>query len=227
MRYLIYNDLYYLLCNKKKWIMLIFFLPVISILINLNLNASDLEIVMISMGSNLSFLSYDSYNIIAIIMYFFNIFCFLYLIIEVYIKDIANNLENIFLRLKCTRYIFRKSLFFIVMMSLIKVVQYIIIILLFLISKNQVPHIFKLLISDISYILLIQYLFLLLYLIYLLFKKNTAMLVITSMMMLIIIPKNIWNSYNYLSFIIMGTVFINNIIYFLFSKYIKSLMENI
>lgn len=226
MKYLIYNDFSYIIHHKKRVILLILLVPIISILLNINNNMSMFEIMMLSMGTNLSS---TFYSILGMIMYLFNVFWFLYFIVQIYIKDLENGLENIFLRIKPQRYIIRKNICFIIITIMIKVLQYIAIILLFLIFKHQIPNnqVFQLLISDIGYILFVQYLFLFLYLIYILLSKNILFLSITVIILLLTIPKNIWNFSNYLYLIVLGIIFVNFVIYWLFSKYSKNLIENI
>lgn len=226
MKYLIYNDISYLIHNKAKIIILLLLLPIFPLLLNIKSDIPMIQIIMISMGSNLTL---NSYGIIEIIMYLFNLFWFLYLVSEIYTKDLSENLENIFLRVKPLKYIIKKNLFFIMITVCIKFMQYIPIIGLLIINKHQVLdyQLFKLIITDTSYILLIQYIFLGCYLIFILLKKNIPFLVTAVIMLIVVVPKNIWALVNYLYRIIVLLLFINVLICWLFLKYNRNIMEKI
>ena len=111
MKYLFYNDISYLIHNKIKIILLVLILPICSLLLNISSDISIIEILMKSMGTNLSL---DYSGIVEVIMYIFNLSWFLYLISEIYTKDLTDNLENIFLRIKPIKYIVKKNLYFII-----------------------------------------------------------------------------------------------------------------
>lgn len=226
MKYLLYNDISYLIHNKLKLIILVLLLPIFSLLLNIKSDISTIEIIMKSMGTNLSL---DDYGIVEIIMYLFNIFWFLYLISEIYAKDLSSNLENIFLRIRPLKYIAQKNLCFIITTILIKFIQYVLIAGILVINKSIIINyqLTKLIIADTSYILLIQYIFLFIYLIYILFKKNIYLFVFSIIMLMLIIPKNIWNISNYMYLVVVLFIFINILICWIFHKYSKSIMEKI
>ena len=109
MKYIMCNDINYLFKYKKKIIILYIFLSLMSVSINMNSSVSIENIIMLSFGSNLRF---DSIGVLEIVMYFFNLFLFLYLVTDVYIKDLLYNIDNLFLRIKPFNYIVIKNLFF-------------------------------------------------------------------------------------------------------------------
>lgn len=226
MKYLVYNDISYIIHHKFTLIMLVLLLPVFPLLLNIRNDISTIEIVMKSMGTNLSL---DYYGIIEVIMYLFNLFWFLYLISEIYTKDLSDNLENIFLRIKPIRYILKKNICFIIITICIKLMQYIPVIGILMISKNNptIYQLFRLIFSDISYILLVQYIFLFAYLIYILLKKNILFLITAIIILIVVIPKSIWNTWNYLYLVTLLLIFINILICWIFFKYSKSIIEKI
>ncbi len=227
MKYLFYNDISYLIHNKIKIILLVLILPICSLLLNISSDISIIEILMKSMGTNLSL---DYSGIVEVIMYIFNLSWFLYLISEIYTKDLTDNLENIFLRIKPIKYIVKKNLYFIIITVFIKAIQYILMIGILMISKNQTVidyELFKLIVVDTGYILLIQYIFLFFYLIYILLGKKISFLITTIIILIAIVPKNVWSICNYFYLIFLSLILINILICWVFSKYSKSIIEKI
>lgn len=226
MKYLIYNDISYLL-HKQKWVLIIiFFVPLFNLLLKIDSSSYLMDIFLENNGVNLTL---DSYDVFQMIMYLFNIFTFLFLVIDIYIKDLSNNLENIFLRVKATKYILLKNLCFTITVIVIKLLQY-----LFLIGVTSIfNHNFEgnqfllLILSDTVYILLLQYISLFVYLLFVLIRKNKLLLLIIVLVLLYIFPKNIWESRYYIIYELFILVILQAIIYILFFKKKKSLIENV
>ena len=149
-----------------------------SVSINMNSSVSIENIIMLSFGSNLRF---DSIGVLEIVMYFFNLFLFLYLVIDI-----------LFLRIKSINYIAIKYLFFILLMFFLKFIQYFICVFVcFILNKNFDFSIVYLYLIDSIYILTFQYLFMLIYYIYIFMHKNTCILFFESLLLILIIPKSI------------------------------------
>lgn len=226
MKYLFLNDIHYLF-NKEK----LLFLSIISCLligniVSINKDASLFEILTRSIGTNLNPKGFD---IIAVIMYLLNIVCFLYLIVRIYIKDINSNLEYIFLRVKPSKYIINKNICFIVFSCLIKTIQYLISIIISTITVNKMIslEVINVFISDILYILVMQFAFLLFYLFYVLLRKNIICLVVPMAIFMLVIPKNIYSIFSYSIYYVVGLLIILILIYLIFNKKCKSLLENV
>lgn len=225
MKYVIYNDIDYIFKNKKKLISLLFILSIISILILIQSRDTIFDILTVGLGLNLKL---KESGTMEIIMYLLNLFFFLYLIVDIYIKDITYNIDNIFLRIKPLKYIIYKNIGFILITFLIKMLQYILCILLGIIMNKEFSmNIIDLYFTDYIYILIFQYLFMILYYIYIIMKKNVYVLLIGSLVMIGLIPKNIWKMNSNLGYILIIFLLIQIIIYVLFSKKNKSIIENL
>lgn len=226
MRYLIHSDISYLY-NKRKFILsVILFIPLIICSIYSSGHVSVVDIIINSLGLNLNI---QSINIIELLMLLFNIFSFLYLISDIYIKDLDDNLENIFLRVKPIKYITLKNISFIFVTIILKGIQYILILLFLLIFKNISINVgvLKLFITDIVYILFLEYSFLLIYLSYILTKKNILVLLSLLMALLIIYPKNVCSTSKYTILMIPLILLINIVIGLLFYKRPQNIIESI
>ena len=57
-------------------------------------------------------------------MYLFNVFSFIYFIIELFSNDFDEYLENIFLRIDATTYLRKKTLSFLILYFGVKIIQY-------------------------------------------------------------------------------------------------------
>lgn len=229
MKYIIYNDLSYLWHRKKNYTLLLLFLiyilPAVIIYIYNQSSISSFEIALTCIGAN-----FDVRNIeiISLLMFLFNVSSFIYLIIDVYVKDLNEYIENIFLRIKPISYIIKKNIAFMIGMFFVKLIQYIIIIGLTSLTKDvDILGMIKLIFTDYMYILLIQYLFFIIYLLYIFLKKNILILSILYFSLFILFPKNIWNTRNYSVQITLLLVTIHIFICLLFCKKTKILIENI
>ena len=226
MKYLFLNDIHYLFNKEKVLFIMIICCLLIGSVVSISDEVTLFDVVTRSMGTNISL---ENFDIIAFIMYLLNITFFLYLIVRVYVKDINSNLENIYLRINPSRYIINKSICFIIFSCLIKTIEY-----LFSIAVSIIPvrgvisyEIISVFISDIIYILVIQFAFLLFYLLYILKKKNIVYLVLPVVVLMIIIPKNIYIVFNYSIYYVFILFTILLLIYLIFNKKCKSLLEKV
>lgn len=225
MKYIMCNDINYLFKYKKKIIILYIFLSLMSVSINMNSSVSIENIIMLSFGSNLRF---DSIGVLEIVMYFFNLFLFLYLVTDVYIKDLLYNIDNLFLRIKPFNYIVIKNLFFILLMFFIKFIQYFICVFVcFILNKNFDFSILYLYLIDSIYILTFQYLFMLIYYIYIFMHKNTCILFFESLLLILIIPKSIWEVGNHFIGLLLIFIISQAMMLFVFKKKNKSIIQNL
>ena len=162
MKYLIYNDISYIFHKKKKILLCSFLLPLLIVFIYSHGEASSINIVKICVGANFDL---KNFSIISLLMLLFNGFTFIYLILDIYTKDLDQYLENIFLRIKPQKYIIKKNITFLSLSIIIKAIQYsLIILLLFIFQKNILDlRILQLFVTDILYIAVLEYLFLFIY----------------------------------------------------------------
>ena len=222
MKYLFLNDIHYLFNKEKLLFLCIISCLLIGNIVSINSEASLFEILTRSMGTNISL---ENFDIIAFIMYLLNIVFFLYLIVRIYVKDLNDNLENVFLRVNPSKYIINKNVCFIVFSCLIKIIQYLISIII--VNKMISFEIISVFISDVIYILVIQFAFLLFYLFYIFLKKNIICLVVQVAIFMLVIPKNIYGIFNYSIYYVFGLLLILILIYLIFNKKCKSLLENV
>lgn len=221
MKYLSLNDLLYLLRKKYLVLILIFILPLFLLLFRINIDLNTIDIVMFVTGTNLKYRS-----ALEVIIFLFNCFSIIYLVFYLYTKDLTNQLENIFLRLTPEKYILIKNLLCTVTLIIIKIIEYLVI-YLFVLKRIVFYTYLKLLLSDITYIIFIQYICLLLYSLFLLLKKNIYIIIPLIVLISSLIPKNIVSIGNYLLIFLVLIIALYFIIYLIFSKNIQKIFENL
>lgn len=223
MKYLYTNDIKYIL-NKRKTILLILILiPILVLILNINSSESVSRIIAISTGS----IEKQNYGVLEIIMFIFNISTFLFLAADLYIKDIAYQLDNIFLRMDKTKWIKQKNIIFIIVVFIIKILQYIPLIIIVSIFKNYPQEVIKLLLFDIIYILFMQYFFLFIYNLSLIYKIKYVLYIIYGICILLL-PKDILTlSINQILLFLSALTLIVNIIVIIFKFNYKKILESI
>ena len=217
MKYLFHNDISYLVRKKRIILISVLFLPLLILLLNLGTQYNINDIIMLCTGTNLEI---NTIDIIQLLMYLFNLYSFIYLMVDIYMKDLNDNLENIFLRMKPWEYIVKKNIYFTITIILIKVLQYSIMFIILILYGNSgtIGNTIFLLLTDAIYILFSQYLYLLIYLIYIKKKKNICFLTAMSILLILLIPKNIWSISNYILYVILLIIIIQTIISLIFYK---------
>ena len=226
MKYLFHNDISYLVRKKRIILISVLFLPLLILLLNLGTQYNINDKIMFCTGTNLEI---NTIDIIQLLMYLFNLYSFIYLMVDIYMKDLNDNLENIFLRMKPWEYIVKKNIYFTITIILIKVLQYSIMFIILILYGNSgtIGNTIFLLLTDAIYILFSQYLYLLIYLIYILLKKNICFLTAMSILLILLIPKNIWSISNYILYVILLIIIIQTIISLIFYKKSKRIIEYI
>ena len=226
MKYLFHNDISYLVRKKRIILISVLFLPLLILLLNLGTQYNINDIIMLCTGTNLEI---NTIDIIQLLMYLFNLYSFIYLMVDIYMKDLNDNLENIFLIIKPWEYIVKKNIYFTITIILIKVLQYSIMFIILILYGNSgtIGNTIFLLLTDAIYILFSQYLYLLIYLIYILLKKNICFLTAMSILLILLIPKNIWSISNYILYVILLIIIIQTIISLIFYKKSKRIIEYI
>ncbi len=224
MRFILLNDLEYLLHKRKKILGLILFLPLFHLLLNISVDIPSLSLLKISMGIAVDFKRAD---IIEILLYLFNIFIFIFLFMDVYIKDFLYQIDNLFMRIPFYKWYCKKSILFVGIIFLIKILQYtfLCVILFVLKEKFEIFSLVQLFIKDYLYIIFLQYCFFLVYILMIIGRRLgkiggiTLFLIVT-----IVIPKNI-SSISLLMFL--WIFLLQVILFFLFKKIPKKIIENI
>ncbi len=228
MKYMYMNDIEYLIKKRKKILIVLILIPIIAMLININQKVSLLEILNNCMGTNLNF---KNSNILEYIMFLFNITIYLFLIIDLYVKDIVYQLDNIFLRISPLKWLLKKNLIFMSMIFIMKLLQYLFLLFLkFILTKSNENDnmVYKLIFSDFLYIIFLQYIFIFIYIVSLLLKKLKLMPYVIFSIIIIILPKSIYGlKNNQLCFLILLILLVLYLLYYLFKYHSKKIIESI
>lgn len=187
--YFLLNDLEYFIKKNKIVILICCLLPIL-FSFTCRYDYPDGNYVFItSLGLDLN---KDNFDILSFLIYCINIFSCIYIFINSFVKD-YNNLTNIYLRYNYKIYYFIKSIVIILIISLLKIVQYLLLfcIIRFVFNRDM-SGIIHLIINDLSFSLLIGFLVLLLYIIFKVFKKSRIIVsVITVILFFIFIINTI------------------------------------
>ena len=113
-------------------------------------------------------------------------------------------------------------------MFFIKFIQYFICVFVcFILNKNFDFSIVYLYLIDSIYILTFQYLFMLIYYIYIFMHKNTCILFFESLLLILIIPKSIWEVGNHFIGLLLIFIISQVMMLFVFKKKNKSIIQNL
>lgn len=226
MKYLILNDFCYLIKKRKFFILLLFVIPLIVTILNAKSSMKSLEIFFLATGTNVNL---NELNVLEILMLLFSTFSFLFIYIDIYLKDLDKNLENIFLRINSKKYISKKIILSMLITFMLKFIQYVIItITLLLFNHFSLEfNILKLFFIDFLYTISMQLIFLLIYMIFIIMKKKVYYLTISIMLSIILIPKNIWQTKKYVVIVFLVIITLSSLIKIIFSRRASNIIENI
>lgn len=225
-KYLIYNDLNYLLKKQKKVLLLILIVPIILIIINLNKQLDWTIIISNTLGLTAD---KNQINSIITIIYFYNIISFLYLSFFYYIKDYQTNLEQVYLRKGFEDFYLHKTLLLLTIILLIKILQYIPLLLVLLITNYSLNFIslLNLFITDYLYILVITQLGISMYLSNIIFKKKRLINLVISIIIILNIPITIINLQEYKNILLLLLIIITVYNNYLNVKYHKRIINEV
>lgn len=206
MKYLFLNDIRYL----KKHFKLFLIIIIMEILFQ-NLIIGD-NVINEILGRNPS----NIYDFIAILFYIMNICFYVYVILYVYSNDLTYNLENIFFRINPKKFIFSKIISVVFCIFLLRSIEYLIILPLFL-KENYGFLMITMLVKDIFYYSFIT--------IFSIFLRNLSycidyLYIIIILFVIIFVPKNINIYYVYYFIGIIVLLILNLIIMDKKCKYI-------
>lgn len=222
MKYLFLNDMEYLIHYRKKLLSTIILVPFLFLIIYIQSQISGLEMFHLSMGTNLNL---EGCSLSELISFIYNITIFLFLVIDIYVKDIEYQLDFIFLRMSPILWYLKKTVYFIVIIVLIKIVQYLFI-TLWIVDRVSLADFLFLFIHDSIYVLFLQFLFLILYMVSVLILKNKLFSIFLFLIIFMVLPKNIYGLKN-IEIYLWGIILINIIIGWIFKKWNKKIMERI
>lgn len=225
MKYLLYSDIEHLLKKRKTLIIFFIISPLIIALININLPISFIEMVNMNIGTNIR----SESGILEIIMYLLNISTIIYIITDLFIRDIKYQLDNIFLRKNLFVWFWGKVILFILILIIIKLFQYLNLILAIILFTNQAfdISIFGVIITDLIYVILVGFVFLLTYVMSLVYKKIKVFLIFFLLIFIIVLPKSIYLTKNYNIFILLIIILIQLIISIIIKNKNKKIIENL
>ena len=220
MKYLFINDIDYLINKKKKITLLIFLIPIIFLVIYLKTNIKGFDLISRITGTNID---KNSYELIEIISYLFNVIILLYIVVSLYIKDIEGLLSNIFMRITPSKWYIKKTIGIILLIFFIKTIEYSI---LFILTGNTSLKLFgEMILKDSIYNLFLEYLFLSIYLIFIITMKNKTFPTII-LLLLLVNTENCILKISIIEYICLLLI-INIFNCFIFNKYNKKIIENI
>lgn len=224
MKYIIRNDVSYIFTNKRL-LFVLYFVAISFVSMLYTMSGMDTN-------SSLSIILGNNYKVneslyIELIMYIFNILIAVYLCFLLYIKDIRYNLDNIFLRVNPKCWIINKNLIFLIIMAFFKVLEYLLIMIIFFVSNKNIDLYYMIFImfKDYIYHLVVQYFLLFGYIVIELLKRMKPLFIVLCLLLIIIFPKNILNSN--LLFLVMLLVAIIISIAIIFINYSKLIIEKV
>lgn len=161
MMYLWLSDIYYLLRKRYLYLLIFFLLPILSTFLISFSSAGFVDSFISVLGLNIIT---NQYSPMEIISYLYFVFFALFLVIDLYLKDILYQLDNIFMRMSLLKWYMRKTFLFIAVMFFLKLFQYLLVVLTFLILKGPITfsvlELLQLFITDTLYTVLLQFLIL-------------------------------------------------------------------
>lgn len=189
MKYFIRNDFDYLLKKRLRILIIMMIFPVLIAWVNVKSGYNFTQTIIASLGLSIK----DGGGFLTLIAYLFNITIYLFLAVDIYIKDIRYQLDNLFLRMKLSDWYLKKSVLFVVYMFILKLLQHVILSLFIYVFGNKGINISSLylFIYDFIYIIVLQSIFMLVYSGYMRFKKFKLVFVLIQLLTFIIIPKDI------------------------------------
>ncbi len=216
MKYIMIHDFSYLFHRRIHLIMLILSIPALLSIFYFHADISFSDWTYLLTGTNLQL---KSITILDVIIYLCYQVFYLFLAIDLYLKDLKFHLDYIFCRMSCRKWYLCKISSILLFGSLFKIVEYSFVGVLGSIQFSQVD--IELLYScmwiDLLYAVLGQLLFLLFYLSSYAFSKIKYGLFILLFIIVVIIPKNIISMLAYqkilpmimlLLFLVVGIIFV-------------------
>jgi hypothetical protein len=154
MKFLIYNDIRFVIRNHKN----IYFWYGISIILYFTLKISIKDSLVFdaakdSLGVQCSL---DNADIMQIIMYILNVGIYAYIALNIFIKDIKNGVDNIFLRVGTLRWVTIKVISILLISTVLHVMTIILIVLMFYPKNFDLHLIYNIFTKKILYISIVQ-----------------------------------------------------------------------
>ena len=225
MNFIIQNDFNYLKKNKIKLLFLFLLINVISLTLHLKEEIPFLEKIMFSNATNIL---KDEFSIIQYIIFLFNNIVFIFLILDLFIKDLNYELDNLFMRIKIFKWMFTKFSFVIIVTIVLKLLEYLsLFFCLYLLSTiSWNIELVNLIVIDIVYTLSIEFSYLFLYILF--YRANNIFIYyIVGVFLFLVIPKNVYNLHKYILFLLLILLIIIVAIFLITKKFHKKMIEKL
>ncbi len=190
--YIIRQDGNFIFNNRKIYLLLFLFLPSIFMIVNLFSNVTGIDLYLYSLGLKVDF---DQFDFLQYIIYYYNILIYLLMGLSIFLKDYKGNLEYLFLRHDFKEFYLQKNTSFLFYHFILMISQYIFLFIISLFS-GRVFFSFDLLflfISEYLSLLLLQQITLFGYFISCILSKLKVIIGMVAILLIFILPKNIFN----------------------------------
>ena len=169
----------------------------------------------------------NNFSIIQYIILIFNNLFFVLISLELFIKDFNYELDNIFTRMKITKWGLRKNLTIILFTIFLKVIQYLLMIIIICLFDNFVfdTNIVILIMIDIVSVLIIEFLYLTIYLFSIFLSSGNKLFYIIGILIIIILPCNIFELYKLIFQLLVFLIILNTIILVIIKYFHNKIIE--
>lgn len=223
-KYIIKNDINYLLKKQKKILLLILGVPVILVILKVIEKQKGINILIYALALKIDL---TNYNILEYVIYYFYIIVYLFLACYVYIKDYKTNLDQLYLRTDFKKVYVSKTKIFLLMMFIIMLIQYGLVTIVLLLLKNSIPMVTlsKAFITQYLLVVLLQQTFLTGYLSAGLNATLKLIVIAVGIGILIVLPKDIIHLSKYNLILVISLGIIIGINHWIHKKYNKKIIQ--
>lgn len=220
MKYIFLNDIQYLFCKRRGLLGVLLLFPCLLAIFFATYIEDMNEIVFMVMGNHLNV---STSNYLEFVMFLFHLSIFIYLLFDIYIKDIKYQLDNIFLRISVGKWFVQKTYVFIIIMFFLKSLEYFLLLipLLFFPLSITVSDIIKYLFVDFCYFTFCQFSLLFFYLLGY-FKK---LFFVIGIVFVCVFPKDIISLCSYFLLLLVGTFLLILFMKIIFQKKSKEIIQ--
>lgn len=224
-KYLFLHDINYLISKRWKLLLIFVLLPILNVFLNINLDVSFIDILNNGLALNIN----KNCNVIDIVIYILNISFIIFLVTDLFIKDIKYSLSNIFLRISPFKWIINKIMGFLIISSSLIFIKYFMAVLGIIILGNKGfdNEFLKLMLTEIFYVNALGFIYLFLYFLANIRFSFKVLAIIFGIIMMIFIPKSIFFMKDYVVFIIIILIIFILLTGFLVKKNYKKIIQNI
>jgi len=227
-KYILINDISYLWNKRKHVLMSWLIVPVVALLfVNFKNYYSLIDLVNSSMGIGIN----SDSSMLSIIVYLFFLSLSIFLVLDLFLKDLKGNLALIFMRMKLSDWYVNKIMVLSLFVLFMKLVSYLIIFLLIIIFKGIYGYlnfnIVNILLTDFMSTVMIQLVSILVYIVFS-FPARYKLIAIIGLLLFIglyiyILP----NIFDWILFMAIICILLFIISYSIFKNKNKSILQNV